>query len=214
MRDESASPSASRTVGRTRSSISSARSRIRRRMTSTCWASFCPKYAWVGWTIVKSLRTIVATPRKCPGRCTPSRIEPSSRHLDPRLEPGRVHLVGGRREDEVYAGLARELEIVSLVVRVALEVGSLRELGRVDEERHHHRVALRPCCAQEREVALVQGAHRRHDRDRAVASSGELAPHCVDRPRRLHDRPSVPCANLTLGRSRPAMSAVASARTR
>ena len=34
-------------------------------------------------------------------------------HVDPGLESGRVHLVGGRREHEVDTGLARDVEIAS-----------------------------------------------------------------------------------------------------
>ena len=34
--------------------------------------SFCPKYAFVGCTMLNSLVTTVATPRKKPGRAAPS----------------------------------------------------------------------------------------------------------------------------------------------
>src|SRR5262249_42934972 len=47
-REERASPSASRTMGTTRTSSSRSRSRTMRRTTSTCCASFCPKYTASG----------------------------------------------------------------------------------------------------------------------------------------------------------------------
>ena len=73
LREDSARPSWSRTVGTTRISRSRFRSRTRRRITATCWASFCPKNAMCGATMLKSFVQMVATPRKCPGRCAPSR---------------------------------------------------------------------------------------------------------------------------------------------
>src|SRR6185312_4963940 len=74
LRDETASPSASRTVGTTRTSTGTFRSRTRRRITATCCASFWPKYARSGRTMLNSLRQTVATPRKWPGRALPSRL--------------------------------------------------------------------------------------------------------------------------------------------
>ena len=50
-----------------------------RRMTSACWASFWPKYAMSGPTMLKSLATTVVTPRKCSG----PRAAPSSTSLSP-----------------------------------------------------------------------------------------------------------------------------------
>ena len=49
-----------------------------RRTTTTCCASFCPKKATSGATIVKSLQTTVQTPAKWPGpRSAPSSTSPS-----------------------------------------------------------------------------------------------------------------------------------------
>ena len=101
LRDESARPSTSRTVGTTESSTSSARSRIIVRITSTCCASFCPKYTRVGRTIASSLSTTVATPRKWPGSEAPLEDRAQLRDVDPRLEARWIHLVGRRREHDV-----------------------------------------------------------------------------------------------------------------
>ena len=62
-------------------------------------------------------------------------------HVDPRLVAGRVHLGRGRGEDDVDPCLACDLEVARLVARVAVQVGRLAELRRVDEEAHHDRVA-------------------------------------------------------------------------
>ena len=51
-------------------------------------------------------------------------------HLDPRLVPGRIHLVRGWGEDDVDAGRSRLLDIARLVAWVAVQVGGLAELGR------------------------------------------------------------------------------------
>ena len=53
-----------------------------RRMTATCWASFCPKYATSGPTMLKSLVTTVLTPAKWPG----PRLAPSSTSEIPGTE--------------------------------------------------------------------------------------------------------------------------------
>ena len=42
-----------------------------RLMMASCWASFCPKKARCGCTMLKSFVTTVHTPRKCPGREAP-----------------------------------------------------------------------------------------------------------------------------------------------
>ena len=44
-----------------------------RRITTTCWASFWPKKATSGATMLNSLQTTVQTPAKCPApRSAPS----------------------------------------------------------------------------------------------------------------------------------------------
>ena len=78
--------------------------------------------------------------------------------------------IGG--EDEVGAGFGSEAQIVLLVTRVATEVLAGAELGRVDEEAHHHQVAFGVGGVDQREVALVQVAHRRHQADRLAGAAG------------------------------------------
>ena len=113
-----------------------------------------------------SFVTTVATPRKC----SAPRAAPSSRSLTPSdldggREARRVDLLDPRSEQHVRAGAFGQLGVAQLVARVALEVGALVELRGVDEQRHDHHVALLACPADQREVALVQRAHRRHEPD-------------------------------------------------
>ena len=78
MREESARPSGSRTVGITSILLGMSRSRTIRLTTATCCASFWPKYATSGETMFSSLQTTVQTPAKCPGpRSAPSRTSAS-----------------------------------------------------------------------------------------------------------------------------------------
>ena len=72
LRDDIARPSGSRTVGQVTTSVPIARSRAIWRMTMTCWASFCPKYARSAPTSPNRIATTVATPSKWPGRAAPS----------------------------------------------------------------------------------------------------------------------------------------------
>ena len=83
-----------------------------------------------------------------------------------------VDLLDARREQDVGAGRRGQLGVALLAARVALEVGALVELRRVDEQRHHHPVALRAGVTDQREVALVQGAHRGHQADRQLLTAG------------------------------------------
>ena len=73
LREDRASPSGSRTVGRTSIRDGMSRSETIRVTTATCWASFWPKKATSGCTMFSSLATTVQTPAKCPGpRSAPS----------------------------------------------------------------------------------------------------------------------------------------------
>src|SRR5436853_272796 len=68
----------------------------------------------------------------------------------------RVDLIDRGREDDVRPRLAGEAQVALLVARVAIEVLTGAELGGVDEEAHHHQVALGAGRADQREVPLVQ----------------------------------------------------------
>ena len=89
--------------------------------------------------------------------------------LDPGLEAGRVDLLGLRDVEHVHAGVLGELGVAGLVARVAGQVLAFRELGRVDEQAGDHELVLLARGPEEREVALVEGAHRRHQPELAMA---------------------------------------------
>ena len=124
---------------------------------------------------MKSLATTVVTPRKWPGprrAGSPSRTSVRPSTSTAVAKPSRVDLLDRGRVDEVDAGLGGEPRVALLVARVAVEVLAVAELGRVDEEAHDDDVALLAGGAQQREMALVQEAHRRHQPDRAALGAG------------------------------------------
>ena len=98
------------------------RSRTIRRITASCCASLRPKYARCGWTMLQSLSTTVVTPRKCAGRLAPSSRAVSPSTCDVGAVAVRVHLLHGRREDDVDALVLEQREVARLVARIAREV--------------------------------------------------------------------------------------------
>ena len=136
----------------------------------------------------------MATPRKWPGPEGTLEDRAELAHLDPRLESRRVHLVAVRREDEVDTGIGGGRQVALLVARVGGQIGALAELGGVDEEAHHDRVAFGARGREQREVAGVQRAHRGHEADRPLAGGLELDPDLGDRARHLHATATVASA--------------------
>ncbi len=96
--------------------------------------------------------------------------------LDPGLGSG-VHLLGiGRAEGDVDPGAARLREISDLVAGVLVEILAGPELGGVDEDRDRDDTALADppsTLTHEVQVTLMEGAHRRHERE--LGSLGEVA---------------------------------------
>ena len=76
--------------------------------------------------------------------------------------------------------LRRDLQVCALVHRIAVQVGRLAELGRVDEQAHHDRVASLSCAAEQRAMAAVQRPHRRDEPDPAVAPVDECGADVLD----------------------------------
>ena len=83
--------------------------------------------------------------------------------LDPGLEAGRVDLVRLRREEDVDSRVGRDRRVALLVAGIRVEVCILVELGRVDEQAQDDQVALRARCLDQREMAAMERAHRRHE---------------------------------------------------
>ncbi len=100
-----------------------------------------------------------------PGRAFQALAHRARGDPDLRFATG-VDLVDGRREDHVGAGRAGHREIGVQGARVAVEVGGLPELERVDEDRDDDlagRSDNRACGLYQGGVALVQSAHRHDD---------------------------------------------------
>ena len=174
MREESASPSASRTVGTTRISSSRFRSRTTCFTTATCCASLRPKYARSGRDDREQLHADRRDAAEVAGAVLALEPLGGAGRLDPRREAGRVELVGGRREEEVDAGLGRDALVAGEVARVRRGRAGL-ELRRVDEEARDDDVALRARGVEQRDVPRVQRAHRRHEPDRARPATASSA---------------------------------------
>ena len=160
-----------------------------------------------------SLQTTVQTPAKCPGpRSAPSRTSDEPGDADRRGEALGVDLADRRGEQHVDAELGRLDGVVGLAARVGGEVAGVVELRRVDEQRDDDRVLLVARGAHQRVVAGVEGAHRRHQPDRAPlgARVAEPGPHLGDCPDRPHVSSSVYPPRR--GSPRPARSRRAAAR--
>ena len=84
--------------------------------------------------------------------------------------------------------LAQHGEIAGLVARVAVEILGRRELGGVDEDRHHHTVGTLESAADQGNVPRMQGTHGRHhaDREPGPAPSGHTGAQVGQLARDLH----------------------------
>ncbi len=93
-------------------------------------------------------------------------------NLDRCREALRVDLLGRRREQEVGARRCGQLAVAGLVAGVAVEVAALVELRRVHEQRDDDEIAVRARALDQREMPVVQRAHRRHEPDPQAAAAG------------------------------------------
>ena len=113
--------------------------------------------------MVNSFRQTVATPRKWPGRRVRPR-PPVSPGVDPGREAGRIHLV-----DASARTRRRRLRPRRARGRAPRRADTRRgrrlvELRRVDEQRHDDDVPFSGARrAEERDVAVVERAHRRDE---------------------------------------------------
>ena len=86
--------------------------------------------------------------------------------LDSGTEAVRVDLLDRRGEQDVGACLFGEAGIVGLAARIGLEVGTLVKLRGIDEQGDDDKVALFSRTSDQREVSIMQGAHRGHESER------------------------------------------------
>ena len=116
-----------------------------------------------------------------PRRAAQPVAEPVDQHARP--EARRVHDLDGGGIDEVAADARQLGDIAGLVARVAVKVFGGAELARVDENRGDDAVGPFARCGHQREMAGVQGAHRRHQRNAAMrtAPTGDPRTQLADR---------------------------------
>ena len=98
-------------------------------------------------------------------------------NLEPGCEACRIDRLDGRREDGVAAGRGEKRDVGLERARIGGKILVRRELRRIDEDRHHDAVGLLPGQRHQRDMAGVQRAHGRRQRDR-------LAPRAPARHRR------------------------------
>ena len=189
LRDESASPSASRTVGTTRISSPRARSPTIRRTHLDLLGVLLAEVRAVGADDDEELQADGGDAAEVPGP------EAALEHLrelldvDPGREARRVHLLRGRREDDVHArflGAARRSRSSSRGYRA--EVVAAVELGRVDEDARDDDVVLCARCARAARGGPRGGrpswARGRRDPSAAGAGSAAGPPRSCARPSR------------------------------
>ncbi len=97
-----------------------------------------------------------------------------------------VHRVRGRGEHQIDAPFATARQVVFEISRVAIKILFRSELQRIDEDGHRDEVGADLGSLDEREVPVVERAHRWHEPDaagvgaRIIASPpkfGRLADH-------------------------------------
>jgi hypothetical protein len=138
--------------------------------TATCCASFWPKKATSGATMLSSFVTTVHTPAKWAGTPLGAFEDVAeSGHRDGGGEAVGIDLLDGRREEHVDSEPGRGRRVLGFRARVGVEVAGLLELPRIDEEPDDHLVGLLARGAHQRLVAGVEGAHGRDEADGATA---------------------------------------------
>ncbi len=161
--------------------------------TAACWASFWPKYARSGPDDVEELEADGCDAAEVSGAKLAFEAAPELADVDPGLVARRIHLLWRRREQEVDAGLLGERHVALLVARVAVEILSRAELGRIDEQARDDRVRFGSSRGEEREMPFVEGAHGRDEADLGEGLEGFA--NLGDRPDDLHGTGSAAVAS-------------------
>ena len=139
------------------------------RITATCCASFWPKNAASGATMLNSFvddRRDAAEMLRAAHRALEHVLEPADR--DRRRKAGRIHLVGGRREQHVDAGRPTPCSRPSprRADRPRDPTASLNCVGLTNSDVTTTSHCARACRMSET-CPVVERAHRRHEADRA-----------------------------------------------
>src|ERR1019366_78415 len=152
-------------------------------------------------------------------------LGPAPRALERLAEPadddaGRESLRGDLRargrEQQIDAGAPLELGVARLVARIGREVLTTGELRRVDKQRHHDGRAPPSRVPQQREMTVVQRAHRRDQADRPGRVAEGLAGlgHRAQRPHAPAPKLAVAAASASKTPSRSGARAASAARWR
>ena len=106
---------------------------------------------------------------------------------------GGIHVRLSWSEHEVDAPRGGEPGVVIESARIAREVFGRAELQRIHEDAHDDDVGNAFGFVDQSEMSLVEGAHRRHERDALAlrAHIGNYVPHLVDGIYLLHARSCV-----------------------
>jgi len=128
------------------------------RYASQAMTSIHTGYGWMPSTPVSSDESGV------PGRTSQDRSKACAWPADVDLgrKPGRVHLRHRRREDQVQPDAGQLLRIALQRARIAVEIFVRRELRRVHKNAGDHLTRTALCLAHQRQVPVMQRAHRRH----------------------------------------------------
>src|SRR4030095_7846217 len=77
----------------------------------------------------------------------------------------RIHLLHGWNEQGIDSGNSRNLGILDLAARIRREIGWIAELSRVHEDRRDHVTGAVARGAKQRDMAVVERAHRWNQTD-------------------------------------------------
>ena len=123
-------------------------------------------------------------------------LEDATQRLDvnPRVEPVRIQLGLGWREEQIDPRALGDLPVVCLIAWVALEIGLFAELRRVDEQADDNRVAFAASSLEKRDMARVKRAHCWHQTNAPPTLRCERRAGLSNRSRNLHLYPMRPCA--------------------
>ena len=173
MRDDSARPSRSRTVGAT--TISPGRSRSAREATHDghLLRVLAPEPRAVGAHAQEELRHDGGDAAEVARARGPLEALRDPAHVDVGREALGVEVVPRGRVDGVHALAGEQVEVGVERARIAREVLARPELERVHEDADHHRVARGPRATHEGRVALVEGAHGGHEAHGPLDSRAE-----------------------------------------
>ena len=116
----------------------------------------------IGADLVEQFRDHRCHAVEMPGAVRPAQhlVEPLDR--DRRGKSGRVHFRNCRRPQQIDAGVLQQLAVLRQLARIGIQILVFAELQRIDENRHRDAIGNLARVAHQRQMPVVQRAHRRH----------------------------------------------------